>query len=71
MITLQRSYHNNRSALALLSALITFFFIQPLTPDGMAREDREVRHAWGILGTLLNYILAVIVVSGIPRSTWI
>ncbi|KAF8079338.1 putative metabolite transporter [Lyophyllum atratum] len=31
------------SALALLSALVTFFFIQPLTPDGMAREDREFR----------------------------
>jgi len=29
-------------ALAVLSALITFFFIKPLTTDGMEVEDREV-----------------------------
>ncbi|KAF8199592.1 putative metabolite transporter [Pholiota molesta] len=31
------------SGLAILSALITFFFIQPLTTDGMAEEDRKFR----------------------------
>ena len=31
------------TGLAILSALITFFFIQPLTTDGMALEDAEVR----------------------------
>jgi len=31
------------SGLAILSALITFFFIQPLTTDGMALEDAEFR----------------------------
>ncbi|KAF5316441.1 hypothetical protein D9619_006915 [Psilocybe cf. subviscida] len=31
------------SGCALLSALITFFFITPLTMDGMEKEDREVR----------------------------
>jgi MFS family permease len=31
------------SGLAILSALITFFFIRPLTTDGMAEEDRKVR----------------------------
>ncbi|KAF9791015.1 MFS Git1p-related glycerophosphoinositol and glycerophosphocholine permease [Thelephora terrestris] len=31
------------SALALLSAAITFFFVKPLTADGMAREDEEFR----------------------------
>ncbi|KAF9458513.1 metabolite transporter [Collybia nuda] len=29
--------------IALLSAIITFFFVDPLTPGGMAREDREFR----------------------------
>jgi MFS family permease len=31
------------SGLAILSALITFFFIRPLTTDGMALEDAEFR----------------------------
>jgi hypothetical protein len=31
------------SGLAILSALITFFFIRPLTTDGMAEEDHKVR----------------------------
>jgi len=31
------------SGLALLSAIVTLLFIQPLTPDGMAREDFEFR----------------------------
>ena len=31
------------SGLAVLSALITFFFIKPLTTDGMAKEDEEFR----------------------------
>ncbi|EMD34089.1 hypothetical protein CERSUDRAFT_86845 [Gelatoporia subvermispora B] len=31
------------SGLALLSALITFFFIRPLSHDGMDKEDREFR----------------------------
>jgi len=31
------------SGLAILSALITFFFIKPLTADGMAREDEQFR----------------------------
>jgi len=31
------------SGLALLSALITFFFVKPLTADGMAKEDDEFR----------------------------
>ena len=31
------------SALALLSAAITFFFVKPLTTDGMAKEDEEFR----------------------------
>jgi sugar phosphate permease len=31
------------SGLAILSALITFFFIQPVTADGMEAEDREFR----------------------------
>jgi len=31
------------SGLALLSALVTFFFIQPLTAEGMVKEDREFR----------------------------
>lgn len=30
------------AGLAILSALITFFFIRPLTEDGMIKEDREV-----------------------------
>ncbi|OCB89420.1 MFS Git1p-related glycerophosphoinositol and glycerophosphocholine permease [Sanghuangporus baumii] len=39
------------SGLAILSALITFFFIRPLSADGMAKEDREFRayleaHGW-------------------------
>lgn len=31
------------SGLALLSALITFLFVKPLTADGMAKEDDEFR----------------------------
>ena len=31
------------AALAIFSAIITFFFIRPLSHDGMAQEDREVR----------------------------
>ncbi|KDR76341.1 hypothetical protein GALMADRAFT_121334 [Galerina marginata CBS 339.88] len=31
------------SGLAILSALVTFFFIRPLTTDGMEVEDREFR----------------------------
>jgi len=31
------------SGLAILSALVTFFFINPLTQDGMEKEDREFR----------------------------
>jgi len=31
------------SGLAILSALTTFFFIKPLTHDGMVAEDREFR----------------------------
>jgi len=31
------------SGLAILSALITFFFVKPLTADGMAQEDAEFR----------------------------
>lgn len=31
------------SGLAILSALITFFFVKPLSADGMAREDAEFR----------------------------
>ena len=31
------------SALALLSAAITLFFVKPLTTDGMAKEDEEFR----------------------------
>jgi hypothetical protein len=31
------------SGLALLSAAITFFFVKPLTTDGMAKEDEEFR----------------------------
>jgi len=31
------------SGLAILSALITFFFVTPLTTDGMEKEDREFR----------------------------
>ncbi|KAF8638308.1 hypothetical protein AX17_002328 [Amanita inopinata Kibby_2008] len=31
------------SGLAILSALVTFFFIKPLTHDGMAEEDRKFR----------------------------
>lgn len=31
------------SGLAILSALITFFFIRPLSHDGMVAEDREFR----------------------------
>ena len=34
---------NAVTGLAILSALITFFFVQPLTTDGMALEDNEVR----------------------------
>jgi hypothetical protein len=30
------------SGLAILSALITFFFIRPLDHDGMAAEDEKV-----------------------------
>ena len=29
--------------LAILSAIITFFFVQPLEVDGMEKEDRLVR----------------------------
>ena len=32
------------TGLAILSALTTFFFIKPLTTDGMALEDAEVRN---------------------------
>ncbi|KAF8905045.1 putative metabolite transporter [Gymnopilus junonius] len=31
------------SGMAILSALITFFFIKPITTDGMIREDQEFR----------------------------
>ncbi|KAG6807552.1 hypothetical protein H0H92_007117 [Tricholoma furcatifolium] len=31
------------AGLAILSALITFFFVHPLTTDGMEKEDREFR----------------------------
>lgn len=31
------------SGMAILSALITFFFIKPITTDGMVREDQEFR----------------------------
>ena len=31
------------SGLAIVSALITFFFIRPLSTDSMAREDAEFR----------------------------
>ncbi|KIJ56043.1 hypothetical protein M422DRAFT_239234 [Sphaerobolus stellatus SS14] len=32
-----------RSGFAILSALITFFFIKPLSTDGMIKEDAEFR----------------------------
>jgi hypothetical protein len=38
--TALKEYH---SGLAILSALVTLFFIKPLTQDGMVREDRAVR----------------------------
>lgn len=31
------------SGLAIFSAIVVFFFITPLTTDGMAQEDHEVR----------------------------
>lgn len=31
------------SGLAILSAAVTFFFVKPLTTDGMAKEDAEFR----------------------------
>lgn len=31
------------TALAIVSAIITFFFIRPLSHDGMAEEDRKFR----------------------------
>lgn len=31
------------SGLAVLSALVTFFFVKPLTHDGMKAEDEAVR----------------------------
>ncbi|KAF5342688.1 hypothetical protein D9611_001471 [Ephemerocybe angulata] len=31
------------SGLAILSALVVFFFVKPLTADGMEKEDREFR----------------------------
>ncbi|KAG6852365.1 hypothetical protein C0991_000329 [Blastosporella zonata] len=31
------------SGLAILSALVTYFFVHPLTIDGMEKEDREFR----------------------------
>lgn len=39
------------SGLAIFSALITFFFIRPLSADGMTKEDAEFRayleaHGW-------------------------
>lgn len=39
------------SGLAILSAIVTFFFIRTLTVDGMANEDRKFRayleaHGW-------------------------
>jgi hypothetical protein len=39
------------SGLAILSALITYFFIKPLTHDGMKEEDQKFReyleaHGW-------------------------
>ena len=39
------------SGLAIFSALITFFFIRPLSADGMIKEDIEFRayleaHGW-------------------------
>lgn len=32
-----------RTALAIFSAIITYFFIRPLSHDGMAEEDRKFR----------------------------
>ncbi|KAF9463884.1 MFS Git1p-related glycerophosphoinositol and glycerophosphocholine permease [Collybia nuda] len=52
------------SALALLSALITFLFIQPLTPDGMAREDSEFREYLEVNGYDTNQMGLV----GVPES---
>ena len=37
------------SALAVISALVTFFFIRPLNHDGMEAEDRAVRHLYPFL----------------------
>lgn len=46
---------HHQTGLAILSALITFFFIRPLTTDGMAVEDREVCITFGLQGYLTNH----------------
>jgi hypothetical protein len=44
------------SGLAILSALITFFFIVPLDHDGMAKEDAIVRDPSQHLSRILTYM---------------
>ncbi|KAG6828406.1 hypothetical protein H0H87_002165 [Tephrocybe sp. NHM501043] len=44
--SVQNNQNNNpviHTGLCVLSALVTFFFIDPLTEEGMEREDREFR----------------------------
>jgi hypothetical protein len=57
MILLWELKYHHITGLAILSALITFFFIRPLTTDGMAAEDREVCITFGLQGYLTDHFL--------------
>ena len=39
--------------LAVFSALITLFFVKPLTTDGMDMEDREVCNLYSTMSSLI------------------
>ncbi len=42
-MSLSPSFIPDCAALAIFSAIITYFFIRPLSHDGMAEEDRKFR----------------------------
>lgn len=54
--------------LAVLSALVTFFFIQPLTTDGMEVEDRKVWSPYSKFGIFHDGLTTV---PRIPGISWI
>jgi hypothetical protein len=61
-----------RVGLAVLSAIITFYFIVPLTNDGMEKEDAEVGRLVVILVSLLvTSSLFTVTVPCLSRKAWL